>query len=70
MDFAEISRKISRAFGILSMCAETSKRFFPEISEISERFRGISRQVYEISVSDGPLDWITRENNKPLFQGR
>ena len=28
---------------------------FPEISEISERFRGISRQVYEISVSDGPL---------------
>ena len=28
---------------------------FPEISEISERFHGISRQVYEISVSDGPL---------------
>ena len=32
---------------------------FPEISEISERFRGISRQVYEISVSDGPLGVCT-----------
>ena len=30
---------------------------FPEISEISERFRGISRHVYESSVSDGPLAW-------------
>ena len=44
LDFAEIPPKISRDFGISSMCAE-----------ISERFRGISRHVYEISVSDGPL---------------
>ena len=28
---------------------------FPEISVISDIIRAISRQVYEISVSDGPL---------------
>ena len=40
-----------------------SRDFFQEISEISERFRGISRQVYEIFVSDGLLDWITRQTS-------
>ena len=33
------------------------RRDFQRFPEISQRFRGISRQVYEISVSDGPLDY-------------
>ena len=65
---SKISQKISIRFLDIPRHFWISRRFTPrflEISgfrsctqrflEISERFLGISRQVYEISVSDGPL---------------